>query len=221
MKNKLRLRHGVPANEDAHITFIDHHLTAPTHFPDETLCHVNDAPDLLGVFNVGDFSQSDGVHRGVPHHRVEAIVECKPEMNNQGRAQASAYAYRHQQARPDHPGMYCLIVKPEWYQVIYSSPAGVIASPETDWADGRILAAYVYAHYVPPHNCCLVDETLSWNAGENPEDLPNWSIRFAGKDYTDGCFLFIGEPWGRRTTVFLVRDKNGDAVVIKELYRHV
>ncbi|KAI0767465.1 hypothetical protein C8Q74DRAFT_1280565, partial [Fomes fomentarius] len=117
--------------------------------------------------------------------------------------------------------MYCLIVKPEWYQVIFSSPAGVIASPETDWADGRILAAYVYAHYVPPRNCGLVDDTISWSTGEKPEELPNWSIRFAGKDYTDGCFLFIGEPWGRRTTVFLVRDKNGDAVVIKELYRYV
>lgn len=215
MKNRLRERHG-----DQPLTFIDHHTSPPTHFPDETLCAVKDAPDILAVYDTEGFNIKEGAYNGVPHHRVEAIVEAKPKGNLGGRAQASAYAYRHHQARPDHPVVFCLIVRPDWYQVIVSSPVGVVASPTSPWSDLKMLAGYVYAHYDPPRDHVLVDETITWSPGEKPEDLPKWSIKLKGKVYDNGSFVFIGEPWGQRTTVFLTRDKIGEAYVIKDTYRH-
>ncbi|KAI0752692.1 hypothetical protein C8Q80DRAFT_1147700 [Daedaleopsis nitida] len=207
VKKRLRERHG-----DHPLTFIDHHTSPPTHFPDETLCPVKDAPDILAVYNVKGLKIKEGVYGGVPHHRVEAIVEAKQKGNSGGRAQASAYAYRHHQARPDHPVVFCLIVRTDWYQVIFSSPVGVVASPTSPWSDLKLLAGYVYAHYDPR-------ATIS-SPGEKPEDLPTWSIKLNGKTYGDGSLIFIGEPWGQRTTVFLTRDKLGETYVIKDTYRH-
>ena len=43
---------------------------------------------------------------------------------------------------------------------------------------------------------------------------------FQGQWYYQGRFLFIGEPWGRRTTVLRVTDHAGGDIVIKETYRH-
>ena len=219
-KAVLRKRHGVRPGEPDHLVFIDHHSSPPTHFPDDTLCSVKDCPDLIAVYHPEDFTQTDGVYSLVPYHRVEGIVEAKPKHKGGGRAQAASYAYRHQQARPDHPMVYCLVIKPEGYQVILSSPNGIVASPMTPWLDDRLLVAYIYSHYYPPRDHFLVDETITWSPGPRPEDVPFWSIRFVGRDYTRGTFLFIGEPWGRRTTVLLEFDKNGNAIVIKETYRH-
>ncbi|KAI0708690.1 hypothetical protein C8Q76DRAFT_859848 [Earliella scabrosa] len=221
LKSEWNKRVGLaPTSEDGYITFIDHHLNAPTLFPDETLCTVADAPDLLGVVNVKDFSSTNDVYKEVPHHRVEAIVEGKSQRRGGGRAQASAYAYRHHQARPDHPMVYCLVVKPQWYQVILSSPDGVVASDETKWEDLSLLAGYVYSHYNPPSGHILYDPTIACNPGEGSKDLPTWTITFKDQKYTDGSFLFIGEPWGRGTTVFQTHDAKGRTIIIKDLYRH-
>ena len=202
------------------LTFIDHHSNAPTHFPDDHHSDpVKDAPDLLAVYKPTDFTKSaEGKYRGVPHHRVVGIIEAKPRARGGGRAQAAAYAYRHQQARPDHPMLFCLIVKPQWYQVILSSPNGIVASRETPWDDLELLLAYVYSHYDPRDDHFLHDDTVSWNAPNPASSRPSWSFVFRGQTYT-GYFVFVGDPWGRRTMVFRVYGAQGDALILKESYR--
>ncbi|EJF56100.1 hypothetical protein DICSQDRAFT_175207 [Dichomitus squalens LYAD-421 SS1] len=180
-------------------------------------------PDLLGVYNVGDFNPAEsGSYKGVPHHRVEAIVEAKPEKKYGGRRQATTYAYRHHQARPDHPAFYCLVVKPQWYQVLLSDPTGVVASAETPWDpdDLRLLAAYIYSHYDPPRGHFLWDDTIAWVPGATLDHPPTWKVKVQDQWYTQGQFIFIGEPWGRRTTILRVKDDSGGEIVIKEVYRH-
>ncbi|TBU37194.1 hypothetical protein BD309DRAFT_1023770, partial [Dichomitus squalens] len=223
MQEKLRSRHRVPAGEPGHMSFINHSSSAPRHFPADILCDAEDAPDFLGVYNVGDFlADADHVYKGVPHHRVEAIVEAKPIAKSGGRRQATTYAYRHHQARPDHPAFYCLVVKPEWYQVLLSDPTGVVASAETPWDhdDLRLLAAYIYSHYDPPRDHFLWDDTIGWIHGESLADPPTWKVKVQGQWYTQGRFVFVGEPWGRRTTILRVSDDDGGEIVIKEVYRH-
>ena len=223
MKEKLRQRYRVPAGLPGHITFVNHSSRAPTHFPADVPRRVKDAPDILGIYGVDDFRDSigqDGVYTKVPHHRVEAIVEAKPERKGGGRRQATTYAYRHHQARPDHPAVYCLVVKPKWYQVLLSDPTGVVASVQTDWSDLRLLAAYIFSHYSPPRDHFLWDETIAWVPGSTSEDPPTWKVMFQGQWYYQGRLLFIGEPWGRRTTVLRVTDHAGGEIVIKETYLH-
>ncbi|TBU21294.1 hypothetical protein BD311DRAFT_812433 [Dichomitus squalens] len=223
IQEKLRQRHRVPAGKKGHMTFINHSAYAPLHFPEDVLCSVKDMPDLLGVYNVGDFSSvASGSYRGVPHHRVEAIVEAKPIAKSGGRRQATTYAYRHHQARPDHPAFYCLVVKPQWYQVLLSDPTGVVASAETPWDpdDLGLLAAYIYSHYDPPRGHFLWDDTIAWVPGATLDHPSTWKVKVQDQWYTQGQFIFIGEPWGRRTTILRVKDDSGGEIVIKEVYRH-
>ncbi|EJF56487.1 hypothetical protein DICSQDRAFT_174870 [Dichomitus squalens LYAD-421 SS1] len=218
VQENLRQRHRVPAGKSGHMSFINHSSSAPLHFPSDVLCHVKDAPDLLGVYNVGDFrADADGIYKGVPHHRVEAIVEAKPIAKSGGRRQATTYAYRHHQARPDHPAFYCLVVKPQWYQVLLSDPTGVVASPETPWDhdDLRLLAAYIYSHYDPPRGHFLWDDTIAWVPGATLDHPPTWKVKVQDQWYTQGQFIFIG-----RTTILRVSDADGGEIVIKEVYRH-
>ncbi len=204
---------------DTPLTFLDHHAHAPTHFPTKVLCDVKDAPDLLAVFKPADFVQrTEGDYKGVPHHRVVSVVEAKSKKAHGGRAQAASYAYRHQQARPDHPMMFSLYIKPQYYQVILSSPNGVAASKATSWDELDLLFAYVYAHYDPLDDHFLDDETVRWNAPVG-SSLPSWDITFKDTVYT-GHFVFVGDPWGRRTTVFRASSKLGEQLIFKDTYRH-
>ncbi|TBU23612.1 hypothetical protein BD311DRAFT_673589 [Dichomitus squalens] len=220
IQEKLRQRHRVPAGEKGHMTFVNHSAYAPLHFPEDVLCSVKDAPDLLGVYNVGDFCVDADGYKGVPHYRVEAIVEAKPIAKSGGRRQATTYAYRHHQARPDHPAFYCLVVKPQWYQVLLSDPTGVVASAQTVWGDLDLLAAYIYSHYAPPRGHFLWDDTIAWVPGATLDHPPTWKVKVQDQWYTQGHFIFIGEPWGRRTTILRVNDDSGGEIVIKEVYRH-
>ncbi|KAI1792812.1 hypothetical protein LXA43DRAFT_1005225 [Ganoderma leucocontextum] len=230
-KERQHIRNGRPG----HLTFIDHHSTAPTHFIRKNLApslgegfrgsDAKDAPDVLGVYDVDIFKDkkdAQGVYKGVPHHRVEAIVEAKSETNGGGRRQATTYAYRHHQARPDRPGFYVLVIKPQWYQVLYSDPTGVFASPKTLWTNTNLLAAYIYSHYHPPANHFLWDDTIRWSEPDDePCAFPSWEIHFGGERHSNGRFLFIGEPWGRLTNIFDIEDSSGERVIIKDGYRHV
>ena len=205
-----------------YLTFIDHHASAPTCFPSDALSNVDDKPDLLGVYDIADLEDQkgkDGVYKGIPHHRVEAIVEAKSEKNGGGRQQAAAYAYRHHQARPDRPGFYVLVIKPQWYQVLYSDPTGVFASPQTFWPETDLLVAYLYSHYLPPARHFLWDDTIRWTEPDGPLTHPAWEITCDGKTYTKGQFIFIGEPWGRLTTALTIEDPSGRRVIIKDSYR--
>ncbi|PIL29004.1 hypothetical protein GSI_09051 [Ganoderma sinense ZZ0214-1] len=208
--------------EECHLKFIDHHSSAPTCFPNDALSDVKDAPDLLGVYDIKFFEDNKGtggVYKGVPHHRVEAIVEAKSEKNGGGRRQAATYAYRHHQARPDRPGFYVLVIKTKWYQVLYSDPTGVFASPQTHWPETDLLAAYLYSHYHPPDRHFLWDDTIRWIEPLGPCSQPSWEITCDGKVYKNGQFIFIGEPWSRLTTAFNIEDPSGKRVIIKDSYR--
>ncbi|KAM5538146.1 hypothetical protein V8D89_008189 [Ganoderma adspersum] len=219
-KERQHIRKGKPG----HLTFIDHHTTAPTHFPTSgCITDAKDAPDLLGVYDVDLFKanrRADGVYSGVPHHRVEAIVEAKSEKKGGGRQQAATYAYRHHQARPDRPGFYLLVIKPQWYQVLYSDPTGIFASPHISWDNTDLLVAYVYSHYNPPDAHLLWDETIRWREHLNGDlTFPSWEIQVNGEWYTRGRIIFVGESWSRLTTTFGAQDANGEDVIIKDGYR--
>ena len=221
LKTDLLKRHRYLRGKlDSPIVFLDHHGHAPVNFPDRVLDNVRDAPDLLAVFHCSQFTQGkDGSFKGVPHHRVISIVEAKSKKKGGGRAQAASYAYRHQQARPDHPMVYCLVIKPQWYQVLLSSPNGIVASEQTSWDNLDLLFAYVYSHYDPRDDHFLDDDTLRWEAPANTKDAPSWKIKFQGKTY-HGSFVFIGDPWGRRTTVFRATNQSAGELIFKDQYRH-
>ncbi|KAI0719835.1 hypothetical protein C8T65DRAFT_568580, partial [Cerioporus squamosus] len=136
-----------------------------------------------------------------------------------GRAQAASYAYRHQQARPDHPMVFGLNFNARWYQIILSSPNGVVASKQTPWDDLDLLFAYIYSFYDPLDDHFLDDDTVRWNAPVDSEGLPSWNIKFKNTVYK-GHFVFVGDPWGRRTTVFRASSGLDGQLIFKETYRH-
>ena len=226
----VKARHGVSDAKEPHITFIDHHVSnAPTHFPRGVLSDVRDAPDILGVRDGSQFplrEKGGSVHYRVPHHRVDTIIEAKPrKKGHEGRRQAAAYAYRHLQARPDHPSILLLVVRPQGYQVLLSDANGVIASAHTSWDQLDLLYAYLYSLYLPPDKHVFFDPTISWHCDGNDDALPKWSItvktsKTSEERFVDGRFLFIGEPWSRRTSIFSAKDGNGETVIIKEYYLH-
>ena len=222
MKNAHRDRYRLQDTDTCHLTFIDHHTSAPACFPSGALSDFEDAPDILGVYDIDLFKDNEGpygIYEGVPHHRVQAIVEAKSETRGGGLRQATTYAYRHHQARPDRPGFYVLVIKPTWYQVLYSDPTGVFASPETVWTDTDLLVAYLYSHYHPPDRHFLWDDTIRWTEPHGPGLSPSWEIVCDGKLYKDGHLIFIGEPWSRLTTAFNIEDPSGKRVIIKDSYR--
>ena len=100
----------MPATE---IVFLDHHRHSLTHFPTE---RPEDKPDIVGVFQRYEGYEHDqtGSYKNVPYHRVETVVEAKAIYGGGevgGRAQATRYAFKLQQARPDRPGLYVLSIK--------------------------------------------------------------------------------------------------------------
>ncbi|OBZ76717.1 hypothetical protein A0H81_03223 [Grifola frondosa] len=201
------------------IIFLDHHNNHLTHFPLE---EVRDKPDIVGVVgSAHDFVRANGHsdYKSIPYHRVETFVEAKATRKD-GRAQAASYAWQHLQARPDHPGVYCLSVKPETYQVLWSDPSGVVASPHTSWKELQLLAAFLYSLYMPPLSHFVRDRSIVWT--EPPGQVfgpPRWTITSQGVKYRDCSILFNGKAWGNRTTVFSspATESSGFAI-IKESY---
>ncbi|KAI0634272.1 hypothetical protein C8Q77DRAFT_1271109 [Trametes polyzona] len=219
------------------ITFLDHHSTPLAHFP---VGPPTDGPDLVGVYlpdggiNTIKSEKKDSslAFQAVPYHRVETIVGAKP-IPGEGVAQCASYLFRVQKARPDRPGLYGLYVKPDFYQVLYSSPVGVLASECKMWVqpasneptadrpktrlDLSLLCAYVYSLYDPPAGVFLHDHSVSWS---EPSDHlfgpPTWTLNVGDHDYPGANIMFVGNAWGRRTTVFRVA--NVVPVVIKECY---
>ena len=141
---------------------------------------------------------------------------------NDGRAQAAAYTYRHLQSRPDHPSIYGLVIKPQWYQVILSDPTGITASSQFKWSDLRLLQAYIYSHYYPPDNHPLVDDTVL-RESLLPDAPTTWRFKVGRKVYTGGDCIAIGPAWGRGTKVFAVKiERRGitEEILIKDYFRH-
>ncbi|TBU37826.1 hypothetical protein BD309DRAFT_1004721 [Dichomitus squalens] len=211
-REKHRKRSRVPFGKLGHLTFVVNYCEKEE----------RDAPELVGVYNADDLrgqDDVDGMHHRFPYHRIEALVEVKPDRRRGGHRQTVSCAHRHHVARPDRPAIYCLVIEPGWYQVISSDPTGVVVSPRNEWTDLRLLAAYIYSHYYPPRDRHLWDDSVSWISGETPHHPPTWMVRCHGRSYTHGRLLFAGYPWGRRTTVFQVTDRQGGEIIIKDTYR--
>ncbi|KAI0657462.1 hypothetical protein C8Q70DRAFT_934829 [Cubamyces menziesii] len=199
------------------IVFLDHHRCHLTHFPMERL---EDKPDIVGVINrTRGFPRNGGnkTYSNIPYHRVETVVEAKSMDGGDGRAQATRYAYKIQQARPDRPGLYVLSIKPQHFQVVFSSPVGPVASEHTLWTDLRSLCAYVYSLYDPPSGHTLYDRTITWSE-QTDLSAPKWTVQTASGCYADARVTFLGDPWARRTTVLRVVRDDQPIVVIKEAF---
>ncbi|KAI0752673.1 hypothetical protein C8Q80DRAFT_1267189 [Daedaleopsis nitida] len=195
----------------------------------ETLnLNVNDTPDLLGVFPVANnktFSW-DTVEGGsvahIPHYRVEALVELKGfENTSKGASQANDHAQQHLRARPDHPGVYSLSMRPQGFHILYTDTSGAHTSEEFLWDRLDILAAFVYSIYDPPQGHILRDPSIWWQSS-NPQDPlspPVWTVTAGGKEYHHGELIFGGHPCGRRTTVIKCPwPENGFHILIKDYY---
>ncbi|CDO68493.1 hypothetical protein BN946_scf184499.g18 [Trametes cinnabarina] len=200
------------------IMFLDHHTHVPTHFP---VGRVDDKPDIIGAtgrehgYQIAD----DGTYEGVPYHCIETVVEAKAIYGPDGQAQATRYAFNIQQARPDRPGFYCLSISPGKFQVIYSSPLGVLASEHKPWSDFQSLCAYVYSLYDPPDGHVLYDRTITpIEPCTQPLGKPTWTIKTQDETYSGASIIFLGDPWARRTTVFRIKKGDRGSVVIKESY---
>ncbi|KAI0324375.1 hypothetical protein GY45DRAFT_1331625 [Cubamyces sp. BRFM 1775] len=206
----------MPAKE---IVFLDHHRYSLTHFPTERL---EDKPDIVGVFQRYEGFEQDqsGSYKNIPYHRVETVVEAKAIYGGGeagGRAQATRYAFKLQQARPDRPGVYVLSIKPQHFQVVFSSPVGVTASEHALWTNLPALCSYVYSLYDPPDGHFLYDPTITWRE-PTPLGAPVWDIVTTNRRFTGAKLIFVGDPWARRTTVFRVEKKGSPTLMLKESY---
>ncbi|KAH9903431.1 hypothetical protein C8Q73DRAFT_52249 [Cubamyces lactineus] len=167
---------------------------------------LEDKHDIVGVIDrPGGYPRNGGnnTYSNIPYHRVETVVEAKAMDGGDGRAQATRYAYKIQQARPDRPGLYVLSIKPQHFQVVFSSPIGPVASEHTLWTDLNSLCAYVYSLYNPPSDHTLYDRTITWTE-RTDLSIPRWTVQTENGCYIDARITFLGDPWARRTTVFHV-----------------
>ncbi|RPD61718.1 hypothetical protein L227DRAFT_610175 [Lentinus tigrinus ALCF2SS1-6] len=214
-KSLVHIRFQVPTegSATAYLEFIDSHDKS----------HGN-RPDLIGVPNVDRFRKRDGSgYKRVPHHFIETLAVVKAH-KKYDLAQAAHSAYRHQQARPDHPAFLCLTVKPQYYQIMLSEPGGVVASAHFPWTDLQPLAIFFHTLYVPRTKHILHDSTVLWKCvpGNPSRNLTSvkitWSITCGEEMYTEGNLIALGDAWGQRTTVFRIKDPSGHRVVIKEAY---
>ncbi|KAL7281861.1 hypothetical protein ACG7TL_003326 [Trametes sanguinea] len=192
------------------IVFLDHHSHIPMHLSIGT---VDDRPDIIGVLGRehGYKIVYDGTCEGVSNHCIETIVDAKA-------AQATRYAFNIQQARPFRPGLFYLSVKPGEFQVVYSSPVGIGASEHKPWGDYASLCAYIYSLYDPPEGFVLYDRTIvAQEPAGSPLGKPAWAIETKDDVYSRASIIFLGNPWGRGTTVFQAKRKE-HSVIIKDSY---
>ena len=210
------------------IEFLDHHASPPTHYPSGD---IEDKPDLLAVWRISDNTAyvyteaAKGTVKSIPHYRIEPLVESKGLGGPDAKPQAATYAAQHLRARPDHPGFYCLSIKPKGFEVLYADTAGPHVSEVFSWDDLEILAMYVYSLYKPPPGHILRDRSISAVSPRGqPLGPPTWTVTVAGVTYSGASILFCGDPWSRRTTVFLYKwpsSRPTKQMVIKDYYRQV
>ena len=199
------------------LLFLDHHHDVPIGSSEDD----TENPDLVVVPGpITKYQQVKGRthYSQVPYHKVFSVVKCKPKWEEQ----MSNYCSPLMTARPDMPGIYALWARPQGYQVFWSDASGVVASPETLWADLELLGAYVYSLYCPPATHLLCDPTV--HSPKLVEGMtskgPHWTIECPNHTYhySDCETLAIGDPWNRRTHVWKHADEQG-TVVIKDSYR--
>ncbi|KAI0325367.1 hypothetical protein GY45DRAFT_1261007 [Cubamyces sp. BRFM 1775] len=203
------------------IEFVNHSSCPLSQFP---VGNPQIKPDVVGVFklppNQHFLLHEDGTCREVPCHRVETIVEAKTERDRaKALPQAGSYIYHMLQGRPDRPGYYGLTVTPKYFKVLYGSPIGFVTSNLIPWTEIDKLCAYIYSLYDPPVGHILYDRTITW---QEPKaslfGAPSWTITVEEHIYRGAELIFLGYPFGRRTTIFRVRRDGFPPVIIKEYY---
>ncbi|KAH9903439.1 hypothetical protein C8Q73DRAFT_786017 [Cubamyces lactineus] len=203
------------------IVFLDHHSCTITRFP---VGDPKEFPDIVGVFQPRDMKtlkvHNDGTYREVPYHRIETVVEAKVRGKQaEGRRQASSYIHHILQARPDRPSYYGMSATQDSFQLYYGSPLGLRAAAHIPWTDLKTLCAYVYSLYDPPDGHVLYDRTIIWSEPPNQPNSPAmWNLTVDGEKYYGARIVFLGYPFGRRTTVFRITRLNLPPVIIKEFY---
>ncbi|KAJ3535255.1 hypothetical protein NM688_g7005 [Phlebia brevispora] len=161
-------------------------------------------------------------YTAIPYHRANTLIKIKPDSKN-GALQSISYAWRHLEACPDRPGVYCLAVNCRYYQIAWVDSAGPVTSPRYAWKNGEHyqldpLLCYLYSLYVPPASHTMRDPTITVHRLDTHLPL-TWDIHSGGKIYEDCKLISFQPPWGRRTTVFL-HIKDGQRTIIKDYYRN-
>ena len=203
------------------IKFLDHYTACD--LSSQVLVAVWSAPKYTSP-SVSTAIASDHIDKPAPH-LVVTYVDVT-EVLSDSRAKAIAYAWQHLQARPDHPGVYGLCVHPEGFKIIYADTSGPYRSEAFSWDDLDVLAMYVYSLYDPPAGHILRDASISTLASEDdPSGPARWSVAVGGVGtYAGGVIHYLGESWGKRTTVFLYKWPSIEPtrqLIIKDYYRLV
>ncbi|KAH9903438.1 hypothetical protein C8Q73DRAFT_751369 [Cubamyces lactineus] len=205
------------------VIFLDHHSCSLTRFP---VGDPKEFPDIVGVLKPADMGtlavHTDGSYREIPFHCVETVVEAKVKgKQTEGRRQVSSYIHHLLQARPDRPAYYGMNGIQDSFQLFYGSPLGLRASALVPWTDLKTLCAYVYSLYDPPDGHILYDRTIEWSEPPhvpNPLGSPMWRLTVNGETYDGARIVFLGYPYGRRTTVFRIDRVARSPIIIKEYY---
>ncbi|KAI0772848.1 hypothetical protein BD413DRAFT_670576 [Trametes elegans] len=204
----------------APILFLNHHTASPTQFPAGTV--IDGTPDIIGAFGIEGGFDTDGeaVFKNVPYHRIETFVETKEIYAAKEGSQAIQHVCTVQQARPDRPGFYCIRAKPQkYFQVVFSSPCGLVTSELAPWNDMDAVCAYIYSLYVPPDGHLLYDRTITWKEPANCRlGPPTWTVKTKDTTYTDAMAVFLGDPLDKRTTILRARGPDDSEIIIKEFY---
>ncbi len=209
------------------IEFLDHHASPLTHYP---YGKIEDKPDIVAVFPLSVLppfhypTTAGGTVTGIPHHRIETLAESKGLGGPDAKPQAATYAAQHLRARPDHPGFYCLSIKPKGFEILYADSTGPHVSEVFSWDDLGVLAMYVYSLYDPPKGHILRDHSVAAvTSSNNPLGPATWNVLADGIWYQGANILFLGDPWSRRTTIFLCKwpsIRPTFHLIIKDYYRH-
>ncbi|KAI0772818.1 hypothetical protein BD413DRAFT_473514 [Trametes elegans] len=209
------------------LVFLNHSQSPIAKFPVLPSRSSGGKPDIIGTYRSCEWTFrthiNDTYYRDVPYHRVETIVEVTTKPGLAAINGAANCLHRLQQARPDRPGCYALCGQPTGFQVLYASPLGIkIVTALTPWDDLHALCDYVRSLYDPPWQHFTYDPTISWSE-RSFFSSARWTIKMTGQDYTGARILFVGYPWGSRTTVFSLKDGSYEATTLKEhfvsLYR--
>lgn len=200
--------------------FIGHHQYHPIRHPE--LEGVQDKPEIIATdCPLSEFPKvvvNDSGDRQVPYPRVVSYIACKPQYDD-GNNLVADYLLELLEARPDMPGVYGLWARPQHYQVLWSDASGVVTSPMFDWDNLEPLASYVLSLYDPPKSHYLRDPTISLSPREPVDHQTVWWIiqGLSGSPDLVCKRIFVGNQWGRRTSIYLYVDCHGK-IVIKDSY---
>ena len=124
-----------------------------------------------------------GLTNASEYRQVDGTYRCVPQPRIPTLAEAK-------------PAFLCLSVKPDYYQILFSEPSGTFASVRFPWDNLDPLASFFYTIYVPPLSHFYRGETIMRKA----------VMSYAGATADGKMICDLGDAWGRRTTVFFIRE---------------